>query len=133
MYYFSFFSPHSFCGADASTFAPTATQSSAAPDNAFLRVEIGFHATWALDNVFPCDERLYGHERTDLTEVLCAFGWPLLLFALLNQMQVNVMVDTADATEFLKLGPDGLEVFFFLFCSWHLFPTRLGCRSGMTR
>lgn len=55
------------------------------------RAEVGFAATWALDNVFPCEGRVYTHERTDLS-------------------QVNVMLDARDATAHLKLAADGLEI-----------------------
>jgi len=43
------------------------------------KVEVGFCAMWALDNMFPCEGRAFAIERTDVSDV-------------------NVMLDPRDAT-----------------------------------
>eukprot|EP00051_Salpingoeca_urceolata_P013378 m.167872 g.167872 ORF g.167872 m.167872 type:complete len:699 (-) comp17777_c4_seq2:1061-3157(-) len=54
------------------------------------KAQIGFCSMWLLDNVLPCDGRAYAATRLDLSSV-------------------NVMLDYKDATQHLKLAPDGLE------------------------
>eukprot|EP01147_Barroeca_monosierra_P007473 gene7473-549_t len=55
-----------------------------------LSAQIGFCATWLMDNVLPCSLRPVAVRPVD--------------------EKLNVMVDAADATQHLKLGPDGLEI-----------------------
>uniref|UniRef100_A0A1I7UJH2 RING finger and SPRY domain-containing protein 1 n=1 Tax=Caenorhabditis tropicalis TaxID=1561998 RepID=A0A1I7UJH2_9PELO len=50
----------------------------------------GFCAQWALDNIFVLDARPYSYETTDTS-------------------QINAMLNHEDVSEYLKIGPDGLE------------------------
>jgi len=56
-------------------------------EHALLRAEVGFHGTWALDNVFPCPDRAFGHERADVSQVggfsLPVFVSVIFVFALI--------------------------------------------------
>eukprot|EP00911_Craspedida_sp_UC1_P002793 UC1_evm1s2044 len=63
----------------------------AALERTLMAAQVGFFTTWSLDNVFPCPNRQYAVEHTDLSAV-------------------NVMLDPRDATPHLKLSPDGLEI-----------------------
>lgn len=59
--------------------------------SAMVKAEIGFVASWSLDNVFGrATGDSYAHEKADLSHV-------------------NVMLDVKDATKNLKLSADGLE------------------------
>lgn len=61
----------------------------ASDDNYLLR-QIGFCARWCLDNYFTVEGRKYSYEIVDSSAV-------------------NVMLNTADVSEYLKISPDGLE------------------------
>ncbi|UJR14090.1 hypothetical protein I4U23_001086 [Adineta vaga] len=57
--------------------------------NCFKR-QIGFYAQWLLDNVFLLDYRRPSYE-------------------ILDHRSINVMLNDKDVSEYLKIGPDGLE------------------------
>ncbi|KJH51112.1 SPRY domain protein [Dictyocaulus viviparus] len=55
-----------------------------------MKRQVGFCATWALDNIFVTPNRAYAYETTDVSHI-------------------NVMLNHEDVSEYLKIGPDGLE------------------------
>lgn len=55
-----------------------------------LKRQIGFYAQWLLDNVFLLDYRRSTYE-------------------ILDHQSINVMLNDKDVSEYLKIGPDGLE------------------------
>lgn len=61
-----------------------------ANDSDFIMRQIGFCARWCLDNYFTVVNRKYSYETLDLSNV-------------------NVMLNTKDVSEYLKISPDGLE------------------------
>ncbi|CAF2139336.1 unnamed protein product [Rotaria magnacalcarata] len=58
--------------------------------NNCLKRQIGFYAQWLLDNVFILDYRRPSYEVID-------------------HRYINVMLNDKDVSEYLKIGPDGLE------------------------
>ncbi|CAF0745618.1 unnamed protein product [Rotaria sp. Silwood1] len=58
--------------------------------NNCLKRQIGFYAQWLLDNVFILDYRRPSYETID-------------------HQYINVMLNDKDVSEYLKIGPDGLE------------------------
>ncbi|EAT45384.2 AAEL003343-PA [Aedes aegypti] len=56
----------------------------------FILRQVGFCARWCLDNYFLIDGRKYSYEVADVDNV-------------------NVMLNTRDVSEYLKISPDGLE------------------------
>ncbi|XP_063702899.1 RING finger and SPRY domain-containing protein 1-like [Culicoides brevitarsis] len=56
----------------------------------FVMRQVGFCARWCLDNYFLIEGRKYSYETVDVTNV-------------------NVMLNTKDVSEYLKISPDGLE------------------------
>ncbi|EGD75725.1 hypothetical protein PTSG_07841 [Salpingoeca rosetta] len=58
--------------------------------NVLLKAQLAFCTSWLLDNVLPCSRR------------------PIAVRAVPEGM--NVMLDAHDATKFLKLSPDGVEI-----------------------
>ncbi|GAB0091860.1 RING finger and SPRY domain-containing protein 1 [Sergentomyia squamirostris] len=56
----------------------------------FVMRQVGFCARWCLDNYFTLETRQYAYETVDLSAV-------------------NVMLNTKDVSEYLKISPDGLE------------------------
>lgn len=61
-----------------------------AESNNFTLRQVGFCARWCLDNYFIIEGRKYSYEIVDTTKV-------------------NVMLNTKDVSEYLKISPDGLE------------------------
>ncbi|CAF1291696.1 unnamed protein product [Rotaria magnacalcarata] len=61
-----------------------------AKSNSCLQRQIGFYAQWLLDNVFILDYRRPSYETVD-------------------HHYINVMLNDKDVSEYLKIGPDGLE------------------------
>ncbi|XP_055836429.1 RING finger and SPRY domain-containing protein 1-like [Episyrphus balteatus] len=61
-----------------------------ATDNDYVLRQIGFCARWCLDNYFTVEGRNYSYETVDLSNI-------------------NVMLNTKDVSEYLKISPDGLE------------------------
>jgi hypothetical protein len=55
-----------------------------------LKRQIGFYSQWLLDNVFILDYRRSSYE-------------------IIDHRCVNVMLNDKDVSEYLKIGPDGLE------------------------
>lgn len=55
-----------------------------------MKRQVGFCATWALDNIFITPNRTYAYETTDVSNI-------------------NAMLNHEDVSEYLKIGPDGLE------------------------
>ncbi|CAF3741359.1 unnamed protein product [Adineta steineri] len=55
-----------------------------------LKRQIGFYAQWLLDNVFILDYRRPSYE-------------------IIDHRYINVMLNDKDVSEYLKIGPDGLE------------------------
>uniref|UniRef100_A0A8D8PRS2 RING finger and SPRY domain-containing protein 1 n=1 Tax=Cacopsylla melanoneura TaxID=428564 RepID=A0A8D8PRS2_9HEMI len=55
-----------------------------------VRAQVGFCAQWCLDNLFPVQNRKYTYE-------------------LMNLKHINAMLNVKDASEYLKISPDGLE------------------------
>ncbi|XP_056003181.1 RING finger and SPRY domain-containing protein 1-like [Ostrea edulis] len=58
-------------------------------DNFCLR-EVGFCARWCLDNLFVTENREFSYRKEDLKNI-------------------NVMLNSKDVSEYLKISPDGLE------------------------
>ena len=58
--------------------------------NHCLKRQIGFYAQWLLDNVFLLEYRRSSYEVID-------------------HRHINVMLNDKDVSEYLKIGPDGLE------------------------
>ncbi|XP_023245469.1 RING finger and SPRY domain-containing protein 1-like isoform X2 [Copidosoma floridanum] len=56
----------------------------------YVQRQVGFCAQWCLDNLFLIEDRKYSYETVDLTDV-------------------NVMLNTMDVSEYLKISPNGLE------------------------
>ncbi|XP_043286740.1 RING finger and SPRY domain-containing protein 1-like [Venturia canescens] len=56
----------------------------------YVRRQVGFLAQWCLDNLFLMEGRKYSHDTVDLTGI-------------------NVMLNTKDVSEYLKISPNGLE------------------------
>ncbi|KAF7988384.1 hypothetical protein HCN44_000957 [Aphidius gifuensis] len=56
----------------------------------YVKRQVGFSAQWCLDNLFLIDGRKYSHDTVDLTGI-------------------NVMLNTRDVSEYLKISPNGLE------------------------
>lgn len=52
--------------------------------------EVGFCAQWCLDNLFVTENREFSYTKEDLTNI-------------------NVMLNSKDVSEYLKISPDGLE------------------------
>lgn len=55
-----------------------------------VRAQVGFCAQWCLDNLFPVPNRKYTYE-------------------LMNLKHIHAMLNVKDASEYLKISPDGLE------------------------
>ena len=72
-----------------------------------LKRQIGFYAQWLLDNVFLLDYRRSTYEVID-------------------HHRINVMLNDKDVSEYLKIGPDGLEArsdtvsFESVRCTYHV-------------
>ncbi|XP_031846670.1 RING finger and SPRY domain-containing protein 1 isoform X2 [Nomia melanderi] len=56
----------------------------------YVRRQVGFCAQWCLDNLFLMEGRKYSHDSIDMTGI-------------------NVMLNTKDVSEYLKISPNGLE------------------------
>ncbi|KAL7297681.1 hypothetical protein TKK_0009347 [Trichogramma kaykai] len=56
----------------------------------YVQRQVGFSAQWCLDNLFLIEGRDYSHNTVDLTGI-------------------NVMLNTKDVSEYLKISPNGLE------------------------
>merc|ERR1719273_160422 len=56
----------------------------------FMQRQVGFCAKWCLDNLFIIPERILSYTAVDLTNV-------------------NVMLNSKDVSEYLKIAPSGLE------------------------
>ncbi|XP_049812745.1 RING finger and SPRY domain-containing protein 1-like [Schistocerca nitens] len=56
----------------------------------FVKRQVGFCAQWCLDNLFLIEGRKFSYECVDTTGI-------------------NVMLNTKDVSEYLKISPDGLE------------------------
>ncbi|KAL2725568.1 RING finger and SPRY domain-containing protein 1-like [Vespula squamosa] len=56
----------------------------------YVRRQVGFCAQWCLDNLFLMEGRKYSHDAVDMTGI-------------------NVMLNTKDVSEYLKISPNGLE------------------------
>lgn len=52
--------------------------------------QVGFCAQWCLDNMFPVEGRKFSYEETDTS-------------------QINMMLNSNDVSEYLKIGPNGLD------------------------
>ncbi|XP_066603456.1 RING finger and SPRY domain-containing protein 1-like [Prorops nasuta] len=61
-----------------------------AMDEHYVKRQVGFCAQWCLDNLFLMDDRKYSHDVVDMTGI-------------------NVMLNTKDVSEYLKISPNGLE------------------------
>ncbi|KAH3778564.1 hypothetical protein DPMN_180031 [Dreissena polymorpha] len=59
-------------------------------DGDFLKREVGFCARWSLDNLFTSEVRGYSYEKEDVRNI-------------------NVMLNSQDVSEYLKIAPNGLE------------------------
>jgi len=51
--------------------------------------QVGFCAQWSLDNLLPVENRMYSYQTTDTSNI-------------------NMMLNSNDVSEYLKLGPNGL-------------------------
>jgi hypothetical protein len=56
----------------------------------YVSRQVGFCAQWCLDNLFPLEARQYTYESIDTSDI-------------------NVMLNANDVSEYLKIGPSGLE------------------------
>jgi len=56
----------------------------------FVSRQVGFCSQWCLDNLFPADNRQYTYQTIDTS-------------------QINIMLNSNDVSEYLKIGPNGLE------------------------
>nr|XP_018906252.1 PREDICTED: RING finger and SPRY domain-containing protein 1-like [Bemisia tabaci] len=56
----------------------------------YVEAQVGFCAQWCLDNLFVVEGRKLSYESIDLTNI-------------------NAMLNSRDASEYLKISPDGLE------------------------
>ncbi|XP_043461440.1 RING finger and SPRY domain-containing protein 1-like [Leptopilina heterotoma] len=56
----------------------------------YVKRQVGFCAQWSLDNLFLMEGRKYSHDTVDMTGI-------------------NVMLNTKDVSEYLKISPNGLE------------------------
>ncbi|XP_046606645.1 RING finger and SPRY domain-containing protein 1-like [Neodiprion virginianus] len=56
----------------------------------YIQRQVGFCARWCLDNLFLMEGRKYSHDTVDTTGI-------------------NVMLNTKDVSEYLKISPNGLE------------------------
>ncbi|XP_076030600.1 RING finger and SPRY domain-containing protein 1-like isoform X2 [Oratosquilla oratoria] len=56
----------------------------------FVRRQVGFCSLWCLDNLFVCEDRQYSYESVDTSNL-------------------NVMLNSNDVSEYLKISPDGLQ------------------------
>lgn len=56
----------------------------------YVKRQVGFCAQWCLDNLFLMEDRKYSHDLVDMTGI-------------------NVMLNTKDVSEYLKISPNGLE------------------------
>ena len=61
-----------------------------ATETHYVRRQVGFCAQWCLDNLFLMEGRKYSHNSVDVTGI-------------------NVMLNTKDVSEYLKISPNGLE------------------------
>ncbi|XP_076385864.1 RING finger and SPRY domain-containing protein 1 isoform X2 [Megachile rotundata] len=61
-----------------------------ATETHYVRRQVGFCAQWCLDNLFLMEGRKYSHDSVDMTGI-------------------NVMLNTKDVSEYLKISPNGLE------------------------
>ncbi|KZC08409.1 PREDICTED: RING finger and SPRY domain-containing protein 1-like [Dufourea novaeangliae] len=61
-----------------------------ATETHYVRRQVGFCAQWSLDNLFLMEGRKYSHDSIDMTGI-------------------NVMLNTNDVSEYLKISPNGLE------------------------
>ncbi|KOX73499.1 RING finger and SPRY domain-containing protein 1 [Melipona quadrifasciata] len=61
-----------------------------ATENHYVRRQVGFCARWCLDNLLLMEGRKYSHDSVDMTGI-------------------NVMLNTKDVSEYLKISPNGLE------------------------
>ncbi|KMQ93323.1 ring finger and spry domain-containing protein 1 [Lasius niger] len=61
-----------------------------ATETHYVRRQVGFCAQWCLDNLFLMEGRKYSHDSVDVTGI-------------------NVMLNTKDVSEYLKISPNGLE------------------------
>ncbi|CAF1346205.1 unnamed protein product, partial [Didymodactylos carnosus] len=72
-----------------------------------LKRQIGFYAQWLLDNVFILKHRRFSYEN-------------------INLKSINVMLNDKDVSEYLKIGPNGLEArsdtvsFESVRCTYHV-------------
>ncbi|ELU08727.1 hypothetical protein CAPTEDRAFT_193507, partial [Capitella teleta] len=55
-----------------------------------VKRQVGFCSQWTLDNLFVLPNRQYSHEKVDMDGI-------------------NVMLNSHDVSEYLKLSPNGLE------------------------
>jgi len=56
----------------------------------FVSRQVGFCSQWCLDNLFPADNRQYTYQTIDTDHI-------------------NIMLNSNDVSEYLKIGPNGLE------------------------
>ena len=56
----------------------------------FVSRQVGFCAQWCLDNLFPMEDRPF-------------------TYTVIDTSQINMMLNTNDVSEYLKIGPNGLE------------------------
>jgi len=56
----------------------------------FVSRQVGFCSQWCLDNLFPMDHRQYTYQ-------------------VINTSNINMMLNSNDVSEYLKIGPNGLE------------------------
>ncbi|OAD52697.1 RING finger and SPRY domain-containing protein 1 [Eufriesea mexicana] len=61
-----------------------------ATETHYVRRQVGFCARWCLDNLLIMEGRKYSHDAVDMTGI-------------------NVMLNTKDVSEYLKISPNGLE------------------------
>ena len=56
----------------------------------FVSRQVGFCSQWCLDNLFPMEDRPF-------------------TYTVIDTSQINMMLNTNDVSEYLKIGPNGLE------------------------
>ena len=56
----------------------------------FVSRQVGFCSQWCLDNLFPLENRPF-------------------TYTVIDTSQINIMLNTNDVSEYLKIGPNGLE------------------------
>ena len=70
--------------------------------------QVGFCSQWCLDNLFPIPSRQFTYKvigsSLNFIQRLSKF-----MFCLLDTSQINVMLNSKDVSEYLKISPNGLE------------------------